>query len=293
MWGLSCRCSQGSGNRVKEVSCRASRGAAEDVAGEDRDFDNGVDRREVRDYQHRRYANQVSGRNESGDLRVDDAERELADDVENTRGDHLIEGVLNKSLQPTPKEPVELGNDKEWNKHRSQENAKRRGHNAEGHNDERQSLGDNRPKPQQGIQEGGDWLCNSRRFEIAQHILRVVCNSLRVSLADLIREAGRFIGDEMMKVAPKSRDGRVIVVHHRESKADHENQRYKVGEMKAAASLAGGKTRLDAVPNDENGGEGPEQVLPHAIEDPKVLLHKRVNRLEDFVEKVHGFILCS
>src|SRR5438034_7775052 len=153
MWGLSYRGSEGPRNRVKEVSRRPSRGPAEDVAGEHRNFDDGVDRREVRDHQHRRYANQVSGRNESGDLRVDDAERELADDVQNTRSDHLIEGILNEGFEPTPEEPIELGNDKEWNKHRPQENTKRRGHNAEGHNDERQSLGDNRPKPQQGIKK--------------------------------------------------------------------------------------------------------------------------------------------
>src|SRR6266446_5110034 len=102
MWDPSCRGSKGSRNRVKEVSRRASRSAAEDVAREHRDFDNGVDGREVRDHQHRRYANQVSGRNESGDLRVDDAERELADDVENTRSYHLIEGILNEGFEPTP-----------------------------------------------------------------------------------------------------------------------------------------------------------------------------------------------
>src|SRR5712692_3929272 len=142
MWGLSYRGSKGSRNSVKEVSRRASRGAAEDVAREHRNFDNRVDRRQVRDHQNRRYADQVSGRNKSSNLRVDDAERELADDVEHTRSDHLIERVLNESLQPTPEEPVELGNNEEWNKHRPQENTKRRGHNAEGHNDERQGLGD-------------------------------------------------------------------------------------------------------------------------------------------------------
>src|SRR5260370_2944039 len=102
---------------------------------------------------------------------MDDAEGELADDVEHTRSDHLIERVLNESLQPTPEQPVELGNNKEWNKHRPQENTKRRGHNAEGHNDERQGLRDNRPKPQQGIEEGRNLLGDSPYFTIPHHIL--------------------------------------------------------------------------------------------------------------------------
>src|SRR6266704_6677284 len=186
MWGLSCRGSQGSRTGVKEVFRRPYRGPAEDVAREHRDFDNGVDRREVRDHQHRRYTNQVRGRNESGNLCVNDAEGELAEDVEHTRSDHLIERILNESFEPTPEEPVELGNDKEWNKHRPEEDTKSRGHNAEGHNDERQGLRDNRPEPEQGIEKGRNRLGDSGRFEIAQHILRVVRDPLRVSLADLI-----------------------------------------------------------------------------------------------------------
>jgi hypothetical protein len=43
--------------------------------------------------------------------------------------------------------------------------------------------------------------------------------------------------------------------------------------VKSAVMLAGGKAGFDAVPNDENSGEGSEQVLAHAIEDPKVLLN--------------------
>src|SRR5437899_8117076 len=114
---------------------------------------------------------------------LDDAERELDQDDKHTRSDHQIERVLKESLQPTPEEPVELGNDKEWNKHRPQENAKRRGHNAEGHNDERQSFGNNSAKPEQGIEKRRNWLGNSRRFEIAQHILGVVRDPLGVGLA--------------------------------------------------------------------------------------------------------------
>src|SRR5260370_7910969 len=120
---------------------------------------------------------------------MDDAEGELADDVEHTRSDHLIERVLNEIVKPTAEEPVELGNNKEWNKHRPQEDAKRGGYNAEGHNDERQSFRDHRPKPEQGIKKRRNRLGDSRRFEIAQHILGVVGDPLRVGLPAPIRQA--------------------------------------------------------------------------------------------------------
>ena len=55
--------------------------------------------------------------------------------------------------------------------------------------------------------------------------------------------------------------------------------------------FACGQSRLDAVPNHQDGGEGPEQVLSHAVEDPKVLLHERIDRLQHCVKEVHGLSL--
>src|SRR5580700_3881434 len=91
-----------------------------------------------------------------------------------------------------------------------------------------------------------------------------------------------------MEVAAKAGNRRIVVVHHREAKTDHQNQRHKVGEMKSAAVLAGGQSRLDAVPNHQDGSECPEQVLSHPVEDPKVLLHERIDRLQHCVKEVHG-----
>src|SRR5439155_11514276 len=98
----------------------------------------------------------------------------------------------------------------------------------------------------------------------------------------------RLVGDQMMEIATKPWDWRVVVVHHREAKTDHQNQRHKVGEVEAAAVLAGSERGFNAVPNHQDGGEGPEQVLSHPVEDPKVLLHQRVDCLQHSVEEVHG-----
>ena len=50
---------------------------------------------------------------------------------------------------------------------------------------------------------------------------------------------------------------------------------------------------FDAVPHHQNGGEGPEQVLSHPVEDSKILLHERVDRLQHCVKEVHGFSVSS
>src|SRR5258708_1659684 len=90
-----------------------------------------------------------------------------------------------------------------------------------------------------------------------------------------------------MEVAAKAGDGRIIVVHHTEAEADHEDQGHKVSEVEAATMLASGECRLDAIPNHQDGGKGPEQVLPHPVEDPKVLLDECVYRSQDKVEQIH------
>src|SRR6266852_9082722 len=89
-------------------------------------FDNRVDCGQVHDHQHGRYLDEIGWGDEPRDLGVDDAKSELADDIKDACGDHLVERILNKGLEPSPKEPVELGNDKEWNKDGAKEDANRR-----------------------------------------------------------------------------------------------------------------------------------------------------------------------
>jgi len=82
---------------------------------------------------------------------VDDPVGELAHDVENGSGDDLIEGVLDESLEPTPEEPIELGNDKERDKHGTKKDANGRRDDAKGNNDKCQSLRHHRTEPEQRV----------------------------------------------------------------------------------------------------------------------------------------------
>src|ERR1700676_567182 len=90
-----------------------------------------------------------------------------------------------------------------------------------------------------------------------------------------------------MEVTAKTRDRRIVVVHHGEAKTDHQDEGYKVGKVEPAAMLTSGEAGLDAVPNHQNGGKSPKEVLAHAVEDPKILLHERIDRLQHCIEEVH------
>jgi len=137
------------------------------VAGERRDLDDRVDGGDISNKQHRGDPQQVGSGHEAGNLSVNDAIGELTDDVQHAGCDDLVERILNESLEPAPEEPIELRNDKEGNKYRPEEDANGGGDHSEGHDNERQSLGDDGSEPQKCIEECGDWLCDSRRFKVA------------------------------------------------------------------------------------------------------------------------------
>jgi hypothetical protein len=92
----------------------------------------------------------------------------------------------------------------------------------------------------------------------------------------------------VVEVAPKPWNGSVVVVHHREAKADHQNQSHEVSEVEPAAMFTGGKPRFDAVPGDHDGCESSKQVLSHAIKHAYVLLDQGVHRLQHGIEKIHS-----
>src|SRR5260370_37205377 len=149
---------------------------------------------------------------------------------------------MNKRLEQTKKEPVGLGNEKEWKKEGAKEDANRRCNYPERYNNQGQALGHNCCQPQQRIEEGCNRLGDSRCFQIAQDILRVIRNPLRIGLADLIRKGGCFVGDQVVEVAAKAWDRRIVVIHHRESKTVHHTNASKLAKLEPAPMFAGGQS---------------------------------------------------
>ena len=111
------------------------------------------------------------------------------------------------------------------------------------YDDEGQRLGGERPEHQEEKQKHGNGLSDARRIEVTQDISCIVSNPLRVCLSNLVRQAGSLVGDEMMKVPPEAGNGGIVVVHHGEAKADHQDQAHEICEVKAAPVFARGKQR--------------------------------------------------
>ena len=85
--------------------------AAEDVVGKSRNFQEGVDGRQERNEEDGKEFEELCRRNCSVRLEIHRTENEIGDDEHNGCGDHLVEGILDERLEPSPEDPFELWND--------------------------------------------------------------------------------------------------------------------------------------------------------------------------------------
>ncbi len=116
-------------------------------------------------------------------------------------------------------------------------------------------------------------------------------DGLKFSLVDLVGKELRFIGDEIVKAGANARDGIVEVVHHPKSETDGQDQAGEVIKVEGTLAARCGKGGFHPKPGDENGGEAPEQVLAHSVEEAKILREQIIDRLKDELQKVwllHG-----
>src|SRR6266851_1128490 len=90
-----------------------------------------------------------------------------------------------------------------------------------------------------------------------------------------------------METSAHARNRGAVVVHHCKAKADSQEQACEVVEMKHVLTASGGEGRFHSVPNHQDCGKGPEQVLAHGVEEAKILLEQVVDGLKDELEVVH------
>src|SRR5271163_3831782 len=96
------------------ASGRPAGAAAEDVVGKSGNFQEGVDGCQERNEENGKEFEELCRRNCSVRLEIHRAENEICDDEYNGCGDHLVEGILDERLEPSPEDPFELWNDEEW-----------------------------------------------------------------------------------------------------------------------------------------------------------------------------------
>ena len=83
------------------------------MVGKGGNFQEGVDGRQERNEENGKEFEELCRRNCSVRLEIHCTENEIGDDEHNGCGDHLVEGVLDERLEPSPEDPFEFGNDEE------------------------------------------------------------------------------------------------------------------------------------------------------------------------------------
>src|SRR5579864_1499244 len=96
-----------------------------------------------------------------------------------------------------------------------------------------------------------------------------------------------------MKTGADAGNRSAVVVDHCEAKTDGEEKAGKVVEVERVLAGCGRERGLNAVPSNQDGGEGTEQVSPHRVEEAKILCEQVVDRLRDKLQEIglHGQLL--
>src|SRR5258708_2659826 len=133
--------SDGRGGGCFQQSCgRAASGTAKNMIGEGRDFQERVDGREKGNKEDWKPGEELDGGKSARRREAQSAEDEIPDHVHYSRGDNLVEGILDKAAKPTPEEPLHFWNDEERNKDRANEDTDGGSDKAVGDNDQRVGL---------------------------------------------------------------------------------------------------------------------------------------------------------
>src|SRR5580700_11156931 len=95
-----------------------------------RDFQQNINRCKERNEEHRKPPNKLGGGERARGWEAKRAKHEVSDDIYHRRGDDLVEGILNETAKPAPKEPFHLGNNKKGNEDWANQHANRSGDEA-------------------------------------------------------------------------------------------------------------------------------------------------------------------
>src|ERR1700735_2787671 len=100
-------------NPLQNPHGRATRRAAKDVVGQRGNLQKHVDRSEKGDEQNGKPPHKLDGGNGPAGREAESSKHEIPDDVYNSRGDDLVEGILDEASKPAPEEPFEFRDDEE------------------------------------------------------------------------------------------------------------------------------------------------------------------------------------
>ena len=210
---------------------RAAGGAAEDVVGERRDLEQGIDRSQKRNEEDRKPGNELDGGKSARGWEAQSAEHQISDDEDDGRGDDLVEGILDEATKPAPEEPLHLRNDEKRDEDRPHQNADGGGNESVGDDHNRDGLGRGEQNGHDDVDGRAENVSPARGVHAGFEIRDLCDHGLELGLVDLARQELRFIGDEIVEADAHAGNRRAVVVDHREAETDGQQQAGEIVEM--------------------------------------------------------------
>src|SRR3984885_1289097 len=251
-----------------------------------RDFQQDVDRREKRNKEDGKPADELGGGQRASGREAEGAEDEVSDHIDDGGGDDLVEGILDETAEPSPEEPLHFRNNKKRNEDGSDQHANRRGDEPVGYDHNRYGLRGGEQDRHDDVDGSSQKISPTGGAHAGLEIGNLRDHCLQLGLIDLARQKLRLVGDEVVETDSDAGDGRAVVIDHREAKADGEKQTRKMVELEGRPAARGGESGLDSEPSDKDCGERSEKILAHRVEEAEVLGEQIVDRLKDVLQEI-------
>ena len=193
---------------------------------------------------------------------------------------------MDETAEPAPEEPLHFWNDEKRDKDRPHQHANRSSNESIRDDHKRYGLGRSEQDGHDDIDGRSENVSPCGGVHAGFKVRNLCNNRLELGLVDLARQKLGLVGDEVVEADSNSGNRRVVVVDHREAKADGQQQARKIIEMERMLAAGGGESGFDSVPRDEDRGERTKHILAHGVEEAEVLGKQGGDGLEDVLQIV-------
>ncbi len=174
-------------------------------------------------------------------MRVHEMDQQVAEHKQIGIGDDLVEGVLQKRLEPSPEQPFHLRDDKKRNKDRPQQDADTCCDVAERNNKEDGGFGQQNGNDKHGkVDDLDDAEGQNRHLQREVDCVEPLPDFVGHRVVQAIRQREPLVGDQMVEADADTRQWPRVVRNHCEAKGDRHEQLCKVIELESAATSGGG-----------------------------------------------------
>src|SRR6516164_5982711 len=156
--------------------------------------------------------------------------------IDNCSSDDLVERILDETAKPPPEQPLHFRDDKERYEDRPHKNTDGSGDKSEGYDDDGNGLSCGKQDDDDHVHGRSQDVCDTGRVHARLKVRNSLLHGLEFGLIDCVGQKLGLVGNEVMETGPHTRNGRAVVIDHREAKADSQKKTCEVVEVEEVSA---------------------------------------------------------